>query len=52
MKFLRDNIEKVEKIIQKRFMQQDVDKVVTLFEDRNSIIQKHDSARQTRNENV
>ncbi len=52
LKFIRDNADAVRKNIADRFMEADVDAVIRLFEERNSLILKTDELRRQRNENA
>ncbi len=52
LKFIRDNADAVRKNISDRFMEADVDTVIQLFEERNTLILKTDELRRQRNENA
>jgi seryl-tRNA synthetase len=52
LKFIRDNTEAVRQNIANRFMTADLDKVITLYEERNRLLSAVDDLRRQRNENA
>ncbi|WP_319561721.1 serine--tRNA ligase [Marispirochaeta sp.] len=52
LKFIRDNTEAVRQNIANRFMTADLDKVITLYEERNRLLSAVDDLRRRRNENA
>ncbi|MBI9104145.1 MAG: serine--tRNA ligase [Spirochaetales bacterium] len=52
LKFVRENAEAVKANIENRFMKVDVDRVLKLYDERNTLITKNDALRKDRNDNA
>jgi seryl-tRNA synthetase len=51
LKFIRDNAEEVKENIANRYMEADVDKVLSLYQERNAILSEIEDLRKARNDN-